>query len=83
LQTISERNATDLELATDATISTGPNAASANFTNVRGGWSQAHWSNHAKGNKAVGGNILFLDGHVRWRNFSEMKVRSPSPTQWF
>lgn len=83
LQTISEKNGSSLELATDATISESPNRTS-NFTNVRGGWSQLHWSNHSKGNKAVGGQILFLDGHVTWRNFSEMKVRVMGyPTQWF
>jgi prepilin-type processing-associated H-X9-DG protein len=32
-------------------------------------------SNHVRGKKPLGGNILFLDGHVRWRDFSEMKVR--------
>ena len=24
---------------------------------------------------ALGGNILFLDGHVEWRDFSDMQVR--------
>lgn len=27
------------------------------------------------GKKASGGNILFLDGHVSWRTFPEMKIR--------
>ena len=29
------------------------------------------------------GNILFLDGHVSWRGFKEMKCWLVSPSQWF
>ena len=32
-------------------------------------------SNHVRGKKPLGGNILFLEGHVQWRDFSNMKVR--------
>jgi prepilin-type processing-associated H-X9-DG protein len=32
-------------------------------------------SNHVRGKKPLGGNILFLDGHVQWRDFSKMQVR--------
>jgi prepilin-type N-terminal cleavage/methylation domain-containing protein/prepilin-type processing-associated H-X9-DG protein len=72
----------EIELAADATISDAVDR-NASFTNVRGGWSQPHWSNHFKGNKAVGGNILFLDGHVVWRDFKEMNCWLNAPAQWF
>lgn len=46
-----------------------------NFFNPRGGHRDAHPTSHMSGKKASGGNILFLDGHVSWRNFPEMKIR--------
>ena len=55
------------------------------FTGVYGGF-PSHRSNHLKrGNQGVGGNILFLDGHVSWRDISEMKVRfNPgNHDEWF
>jgi prepilin-type N-terminal cleavage/methylation domain-containing protein/prepilin-type processing-associated H-X9-DG protein len=82
LDTISEKNGAERELATDATISNGPTVKSS-FTNVLGGWPHPHWTNHINKARPVGGNILFLDGHVAWRDFTAMKVRSPSPPQWF
>ena len=33
-------------------------------------------SNHMKGHRPAGGNILFLDGHVGWRKFDYMSLRS-------
>lgn len=41
-----------------------------------------------KGGLPEGGNILFLDGHVSWRKFQEMKVRyrcpsSSTPYYWY
>jgi prepilin-type processing-associated H-X9-DG protein len=76
--------AAEIELAADATISDQPDR-NASFTNVRGGWPQAHWSNHFKKTKAIGGNVLFLDGHVTWRDFKEMNcwVRLGGSNQWF
>jgi prepilin-type processing-associated H-X9-DG protein len=31
----------------------------------------------------AGGNILLLDGHVVWRPFKEMKIRSTGNDLWF
>jgi prepilin-type processing-associated H-X9-DG protein len=28
-----------------------------------------------RGKKPAGGNILFLDGHVEWRDFGSMKLQ--------
>jgi prepilin-type N-terminal cleavage/methylation domain-containing protein/prepilin-type processing-associated H-X9-DG protein len=77
----------DIELAADATLSDAPNR-DASFTNVRGGWPEPHWSNHFKKTKPTGGNVLFLDGHVTWRTFKEMKCWLHYPAQgvvpqWF
>jgi prepilin-type N-terminal cleavage/methylation domain-containing protein/prepilin-type processing-associated H-X9-DG protein len=73
----------DIELAADATLSNTVNIRTALFSAVIGGWPEPHWSNHLKATKATGGNILFLDGHVSWRNLSEMKVWLTNPPQWF
>ena len=73
----------EIELAADATLSTTVNIRTAVFTAVQGGWPEPHWSNHIKGNKATGGQVLFLDGHVRWKNLSEMNVWVTTPPQWF
>ena len=73
----------ETELAADATLSTTTDRKTATFTNVIGGWTEPHWTNHFKGNKAVGGNILFLDGHVTWRAFKEMECWLTGPPQWF
>ena len=73
----------DVELAADATLSNTVNKNTASFAAVIGGWPEPHWSNHLKGSKATGGNILFLDGHVAWRNLADMKVWVTNPPQWF
>ena len=77
---LTERVPADLELATDMVNSRGaPGSATESFTFVPGGWvggALGHHTAHMKGNmKAAGGNILFLDGHVSWRDFSEMRVQ--------
>ena len=75
--------AADAELVTDANLSTGvpPNRR---FAGIYGGW-PGHRSNHIKeGWRGVGGNILFLDGHVAWRDISSMKIRfQPGHDEWF
>ena len=73
----------EVELVTDANLSIG-NGAARKFTGVYGGF-PSHRSNHLKrGNRGDGGNILFLDGHVAWRDISEMKVRfQPGHDEWF
>lgn len=74
--------ASDIEVATDATISTDDN-----FAGTFGGWVMPHRSNHMRllqAKQAAGGNILFLDGHASWRDFSEMQVHAyPGNAEWF
>jgi len=42
-------------------------------------------TNHMAGRLPSGGNILFVDSHVEWRQFSKMKYRTNvgSPTHWW
>lgn len=62
----------------DATMSNIPNKndASIRYDRIDGGWS-GHQSAHLNSNKVPrGGNLSFLDGHVEWRKFEEMVVRT-------
>ncbi len=77
------KDASNAELAADATLSTN-----GNFSNVIGGWVGVHRSNHLMSRdptKADGGNILFLDGHAEWRSLSEMVIRAQpgGHDEWF
>lgn len=66
-------NPSRTELVTDATIQDSTTEA---FTNILDGDNK---SNHmGKGGKPAGGQILFVDEHVEWRNFSKMERRYES-----
>ncbi len=57
-----------------------------NYTSVPGGYIKPHTSPHLKGSIPAGGNLGMLDGHVEWRKFELMKVRTVgggSPTFWW
>jgi prepilin-type N-terminal cleavage/methylation domain-containing protein/prepilin-type processing-associated H-X9-DG protein len=55
-----------------------------NFITVYGGYHSGHGTTHRQGDKPLGGNVLFLDGHVDWRNFDSMKNRLWSwPHFWY
>jgi hypothetical protein len=58
----------ETELGFDATVSMG-----GDFMHIRG--LNTDRSNHVRGKKPLGGNILFEDGHVGWRNFKQMQPR--------
>ena len=65
-------NAAELELAADCVISEGTNR----FVGIpTGNVPTGHQTSHLNGKRPAGGNILFLDGHVSWRNFNQMQVR--------
>lgn len=84
---VDEKNASETELVTDATLSTGPDANTASFDRVPGALSLCQLydrTNHLKRAMPEGGNILFLDGHTAWRPFSEMQRRyGGSPSFWW
>jgi hypothetical protein len=56
------------ELAFDATA-----CVDDDYLNIHGTWVDR--SNHVRGKRPLGGNILFEDQHVDWRDFSEMQIR--------
>jgi len=45
------------------------------FRGALGGHPSSHHTAHMKQDKPRGGNILFLDGHVHWRDWSEMMLQ--------
>ena len=67
----------DLELGTDMVNSRGaPGTAAENFRGALGGHPTSHHTAHMKKEKPRGGNILFLDGHVYFRDFGEMRIQT-------
>ncbi len=65
-------NSSEAELAADCVISEGTNRfVGIPTANVPTG----HQTSHLNGKRPAGGNILFLDSHVSWRNFRQMEVR--------
>ena len=68
-----------VEFMADVTASDGPSRAESDFAKAYGGvlsrWGIYDRSNHLKDGHPAGGNILFLDGHVAWRHFTEMEHR--------
>lgn len=67
------------------------NPANGNFTQVFGGWTDTkgnripHRAAHLRGSGAPdGGNVAILDGHVEFRRFEKMVVRTDGgPTFWW
>ncbi|MHB8520450.1 MAG: hypothetical protein ACYDH9_06800 [Limisphaerales bacterium] len=53
------------------------------ITKIVGGWVKPHRTSHLNGTRPAGGNILFIDSHVEWRNFRNMTNRVGDPTFWW
>jgi prepilin-type processing-associated H-X9-DG protein len=72
----------------DATISQGSNETDRTrnqYRGIDGGW-RGHQTAHLspQGNLPAGGNLAFLDGHISWRRFDQMVVRTDgSPSFWW
>jgi prepilin-type N-terminal cleavage/methylation domain-containing protein/prepilin-type processing-associated H-X9-DG protein len=70
----------------DATISEGDNEKDRSrnrYTQINGGW-RGHQSPHLIGRLPEGGNLLYADGHVQWKKFDKMVVRTEgSPSFWW
>jgi prepilin-type N-terminal cleavage/methylation domain-containing protein/prepilin-type processing-associated H-X9-DG protein len=75
-------NPTTTELAVDSVICNSSDTN--NFSRVYSSVIAYHSTSHLNGKRPAGGNILFLDNHVSWRNFREMQVRTPAslPTRF-
>lgn len=64
------------ELAADIVISNNEKAYDVNAPDNSANFGDATTQTqtaHMKGKLPAGGNVFFLDGHVEWRNFSDMK----------
>jgi hypothetical protein len=95
VKTITERGASKAELIADATLSTTADPATASFVEVAGGLYSRHQiydrTNHVRrGGHPDGANIIFLDAHQEWRNFTDMQHRyspgggtSGAPYHWW
>jgi prepilin-type N-terminal cleavage/methylation domain-containing protein/prepilin-type processing-associated H-X9-DG protein len=80
----------DTELVADVVISSGSGKTTDKFTGVYtanpADLPQGFNSSHMAGNKPAGGNILFMDSHVAWRTFQNMKAWGTwnnSRYEWF
>jgi len=79
------------ELAVDAIVATkDPTTGNKSYGLVFGWWPNPEPSVHLYAAKPMGGNILFMDGHVDWRNLSDMAPRvlcgilaPPNPPPYF
>jgi prepilin-type N-terminal cleavage/methylation domain-containing protein/prepilin-type processing-associated H-X9-DG protein len=84
---IPTESASQRVLAADATLSfyaDEVNRQNNNYVSVQGGYPKPHISPHLQGRLPVGGNLVMLDGHVEWRKFKQMHVRTTaSPYFWW
>jgi len=76
------------ELTVDALLGNAADPETASFTEVHGGswdrWQIADRTNHLRnGDKPAGSNVGFVDGHLEWRNFTEMDIRRTNPWHWW
>jgi len=65
---------TDIMMVADVVMSDMANTN--RFTKIVAGNGTGPWdTSHLNGNQPAGGNLLFIDGHVDWRPFKQMKRR--------
>jgi len=81
-------SASERVLVADAVISFGEdevNRRENRYVDVIGGWKHGHRTSHlASRSLPAGGNLLMLDGHVEWRKFQSMIVRTTNyATFWW
>jgi prepilin-type processing-associated H-X9-DG protein len=79
-------------LVADATLSVPgqnneANRASYNYTSIPGGYAAPMRTSHLDRFLPAGGNLGMLDGHVEWRAFQQLHVRTPAgsatPVFWW
>ncbi len=71
--TIPPPRASQRVLIADANLTT---FGSGNYNAISGGYRLPHLCPHLDGFVPAGGNLAMLDGHVEWRQFSQMQVRT-------
>ena len=71
----------------DAILSNGSNEKDRsrnNYSRIFGGSTISHRSSHLLGATPKGGNLFFLDGHIEWRPFHRMRIRTDeNPSFWW
>jgi prepilin-type N-terminal cleavage/methylation domain-containing protein/prepilin-type processing-associated H-X9-DG protein len=89
-RSLTAKNPSGTELVLDATLSTGTDPQTASFVEVRGGlygsWQLFDRTNHVtNGDRPDGANIMFVDGHLERRPFSDMIVQRTNytPVHWW
>jgi|1185.fasta_scaffold36789_2 prepilin-type N-terminal cleavage/methylation domain-containing protein/prepilin-type processing-associated H-X9-DG protein len=77
--------ATERVLAADATLrhdgtvnADGTAGSGSSWSDIQGGYPKHHTSPHMQGSLPAGGNVLFLDTHVDWHRFQQMRLASTS-----
>jgi len=80
VRTLNDKGAGDAELVSDATLSMRNDPVDGEFAEITAGglWSTYQIydrTNHLRKGRPEGANIVYLDGHQEWRNFSEMEMR--------
>jgi prepilin-type N-terminal cleavage/methylation domain-containing protein len=76
-------------VAADGNLSNGANETDRtrnSYTGVMGGWSdqRGHQCPHLDGKLPSGGNGIYLDGHVEWKKFRALLVRTDgAPPFWW
>jgi prepilin-type processing-associated H-X9-DG protein len=90
LLTLPPPSPSDRVLNADATIRSG--SGSGSWSQVVGGYTfpfpggppWPHTTPHLKGTVPAGGNVGYLDGHVQWKRFEKMELRTqPAGTPEF
>jgi len=78
VKNITEKGAGQAEMIVDATLSV-ENDRAGNFTEVAGGSYGRHQiydrTNHLRHGRPEGTNVVYLDAHQEWRNFTDMEMR--------
>ena len=67
---LAPRKSSEVELVTDAVVQQN------NKWSAKGGWADVHVTPHMRKGNPTGGNILYLDMHVDWRVFTDMRRRA-------
>jgi prepilin-type N-terminal cleavage/methylation domain-containing protein len=84
-------NVSQAVVVADATCSEGARVRNGKydgggtFTRILGGWEKPHRTSHLNERLPACGQLLYLDNHIAWQKFDQMRLRSPSgfAPQWW
>lgn len=81
--TVAPQPASQRVLAADATIRQPTISPPPSYVLIQGAYRLPHICPHLDGFIPAGGNVVMLDGHVQWRNFSQMQLRTTTSAQTY